>query len=263
MTRTERNKKKKKFLKGITAFILCLFVVTGVTYTYFNNTYVFTFGTQKNLPIYRVDTEDKKVAITFDVNWGEDRTKDILEILDKYNAKATFFLIGKWIDLNEKNINFVKEFNEKGHEIGNHSNLHPDFTNLSREKIIQELEITDSKIYNLINKKNKLFRFPKGEYDQRSVEIVKSLGYIPIQWDVDSIDWKEEGAQIEYDRVVKKIKPGSIILFHNNTKYTPENLDKILNKFQSEGYEFVRVSELIYHENYEIDITGMQKKLKI
>ena len=146
MTRTERNKKKKKFLKGITAFILCLFVVTGVTYTYFNNTYVFTFGTQKNLPIYRVDTEDKKVAITFDVNWGEDRTKDILEILDKYNAKATFFLIGKWIDLNEKNINFVKEFNEKGHEIGNHSNLHPDFTNLSREKIIQELEITDSKI---------------------------------------------------------------------------------------------------------------------
>lgn len=244
-------------------FVLALGIVSGVTYTYFKNTYVFTFGSQKNLPIYRVDTEEKKIAITFDVNWGDDRTKEILEVLDKHKAKATFFLIGKWIDNSEENVNNVKEIDAKGHEIGNHSNFHPDFTNLSREKIIKELEITDSKIYNLINKSNKLFRFPKGAYNQNSVEIVKSLGYLPIQWDVDSIDWKEEGEEIEYDRVVKKIKPGSIILFHTNTKYTPNNLDKIISKFKQEGYEFVRVSDMIYHKNYEIDMTGMQKKLKI
>ena len=151
---------------------------------------------------------------------------------------------------------------KRGHEIGNHSNLHPDFTNLSKDKIVKELEITDSKIYKLTNKRNKIFRFPKGEYNQNSIEIVKSLGYVPIQWDVDSIDWKEQGAEIEYNRVARKIKPGSIILFHNNTKYTPENLDKILVEFSKQGYEFVKVSELIYDENYEIDITGTQKKTK-
>lgn len=255
----KKNSKFKKYSIGSTAI---LFLSIFITYFYFRNPSVLTFGNQKSLPIYRVDTADKKVAITFDVNWGTDRTGEILKILDKHNAKATFFLIGKWIDYNEKNVELVKEMDNRGHEIGNHSNLHPDFTNLSRDKIVKELEITDSKIYELTNKRNKIFRFPKGEYDQNSIEIVKGLGYIPIQWDVDSIDWKEQGAEIEYNRVSQKIKPGSIVLFHNNTKYTPENLDKILGEFRNQGYEFVTVSDLIYHEDYEIDISGTQKKMK-
>lgn len=261
--KNRNNRRKVKYLYSSIGIVSIIATIFTVTYIYFKDTYVFTFGNQKSLPIYRVDTEEKKVALTFDVNWGEDKTREILDVLDKHKAKATFFLIGKWIDYNQKNQDYVKEIDEKGHEIGNHSNLHPDFKNLTREKIIKELEITDSKIYNLTNKKNKLFRFPKGEYDQVSMGIVKSLGYIPIQWDVDSIDWKEDGALIEYERVVKKLKPGSIVLFHNNTKYTPENLDKIISEFKKEGYEFVTVSQLIYHEDYEIDITGMQKKLKI
>lgn len=259
----KRNKKQKRFGHSFKGMALILVLSVFITYFYFNDPAVFTFSNQKSLPIYRVDTNEKKVAITFDVNWGKDRTEEILEILDKHDAKATFFLIGKWIDYNEQNVELVKEMHKRGHELGNHSNLHPDFTNLSREKIIKELEITDSRIYELTNKRNKLFRFPKGEYDQESIEIVKSLGYIPIQWDVDSIDWKEQGAEVEYNRVSSKIKPGSIILFHNNTQYTPENLDKIIGEFKKQGYKFVTVSELIYHENYEIDIMGVQKKLKI
>ncbi len=259
-----RSKKKGKEFKKYSylSSILALGLFSFVTYFYFRDPTVLTFSSQKSLPIYRVDTLDKKVAITFDVNWGTDRTEEILNVLDKHNAKATFFLIGKWIDYNERNVELVKEMDKRGHELGNHSNLHPDFTNLSREKIVKELEITDSKIYELINKRNKIFRFPKGGYDQNSVEIVKSLGYIPIQWDVDSIDWKEQGAEVEYNRVSQKIKPGSIILFHNNTKYTPENLDRILEEFSKQGYEFVQISELIYKDNYEIDITGTQKKMK-
>ncbi len=261
-TRVRRH--KKNFLKlSSLSFALMLIMFGIVTYKYFSNSVISTFSNQKSLPIYRVDTEEKKVAITFDVNWGKDTTEEILNILDKHKAKATFFLIGKWIDYSDKNLNLVKEINKKGHELGNHSNLHPDFTNLTRDKIVKELEITDSKIYDITHKRNKIFRFPKGSYDNNSVSVVKELGYIPIQWNIDSIDWKEEGKDIEYNRVSQKIKPGSIILFHNNTKYTPENLDKIISNFKKQGYEFVTVSDLIYHENYEINIEGVQKKLNL
>lgn len=253
------NLKKMKFGFSFKGTILILLLSSFVTYFYFKDTTVLTFGRVESLPIYRVGTDEKKIAITFDVNWGDDNTNEILKILDKHNAKATFFLIGKWIDYSEQNVELVKDMDKYGHEIGNHSNLHPGFIGLSRERIIKELEITDSKIYKLTNKRSKLFRFPRGEYDRESVDIVKSLGYIPIQWDVDSVDWKEDGKEIEYERISKKSREGSIILFHNNTKYTPENLDKFLNEFKNQGYEFVKVSDLIYNEDYEIDITGEQK----
>lgn len=254
------NIKKKKFKSSFRVTLMILFLSMIVTYFYFEDPAVLTFGNQKFIPIYRVNTSDKKIAITFDVNWGKDRTNEILEILDKHNAKATFFLIGKWIDYNDYNLNLVKEIDKRGHELGNHSNLHPDFTKISRERIVKELEITDSKIYKLTNKRNKLFRFPKGGYDQNSTEIVMGLGYIPIQWDVDSVDWKEEGKEIEYRRIFDKSREGSIILFHNNTKYTPENLDQFIEEFKKQGYEFVTVSELIYKENYDVDIKGEQYK---
>lgn len=248
-----------KRYKKITFFVL---IATSllITNLYFKNASVLTLGQSKPSPIYRVNTEEKKIAITFDVNWGDDNTLKLLEILNKYDAKATFFLIGKWIDYSDRNTYLLKEMDKNGHEIGNHSNLHTNFVGLSKERIIKELEITDSKIYNLINKRSKLFRFPKGEYDQRAVEIVKSLGYIPIQWDVDSVDWKEEGKEIEYNRIYKKTKEGSILLFHNNTKYTPDNIERFLNEFKQLGYEFVTVSDLIYKDGYNIDINGEQRK---
>lgn len=259
-----RTKKKVKRIFGYSSIgtLLTLFLALIVTYVYFNDPAVLTFSSQKSLPIYRVDTQEKKVAITFDVNWGKDNTMEILDILDKYDAKASFFLIGKWIDYNEKNIELVKEMDKRGHELANHSNIHPDFVGITRERIIKELEITDSKIYEITNKRSKLFRFPKGEYDNTSVDIVKSLGYIPIQWDVDSIDWKEQGLDVEYERVRSKIQPGSIVLFHNNAKNTPKNLEKILSEFKSQGYQFVTLSELLYKENYTIDGDGVQKLSK-
>ncbi len=260
MRRKNRSKNRSKYSVFGTVF-LCILAVF-VTYIYFNNPAILTFSTQKSVPIYRVDTEEKKVAITFDVNWGTDRTMEILDILDKYDAKATFFLIGKWMDYSEQNINLVKEMDKRGHELGNHSNIHPDFTKLSRDRIVKELETTDSKIYEITNKRNKLFRFPKGAYNEASMEVVKRLGYIPIQWDVDSIDWKEQGFDIEYNRIKSKLQPGSILIFHNNTKYTPETLEATLKEFKSQGYEFVTVSNLIYSDNYEIDNMGVQKKSK-
>jgi polysaccharide deacetylase family sporulation protein PdaB len=209
----------------------------------------------KKLPIYSVDTKEKKMAITFDVNWGDDKTDEILNTLDKYNVKATFYIIGLWCDDYPDK---VKEIAKRGHEIGNHSNKHPDYTKMTKENIIKDLEIANAKILSLTGESPKTFRFPSGAYNDASVEAIESLGVKAIQWDADSVDWKANGADIEYKRIMEKAKDGSILLFHNDGKYTPENLPKIIEKYQSMGYEFVKVSDLIYSDNYYLDHTGKQ-----
>ncbi len=246
---------KAKLIKKI-FFALSLLLIGIVTATLSNHKYTGAFiNSNKKLPIYCVDTKDKKVAISFDVSWGNDNTDKILEILDKYNVKATFFLVGGWIDQYPDK---VKAIHEKGHEIGNHSNKHPDMTKISRDKMIQEIDINDAKIRSLIGEGTKLFRCPEGAYNDSVVQTVKDTGHYCIQWDVDSIDWREQGADLEYDRVINKTKEGSIILFHNNAKYTPNNLSKVIEKLKKDGYEFVKVGDLIYKENYNIDHDGKQ-----
>lgn len=212
----------------------------------------------KKLPIYCVDTKEKKIAITFDTTWPENNIEEILKILDKYNAKATFYVVGLWIDDFPKE---VKEIDKKGHEFGNHSNKHPNMTTTSKDRIIKELDITDAKLLDTIGKMSKTFRFPEGEFNDEAVECVESTGRKCIQWDVDSIDWKGDGADIEAERVLKKAKEGSIVLFHN-AKYTPQSLEIVLKSLKDKGYEFVTVSDLIYDTDYKIDSNGRQIKNK-
>nr|WP_315122075.1 polysaccharide deacetylase family sporulation protein PdaB [uncultured Clostridium sp.] len=212
---------------------------------------------ERKLPIYSVGTEEKKVSITFDVNWGENNAIEILNILDKYDIKATFFLIGNWIDDFPEE---VKEIHKRGHEIGNHSNSHPDMSRIPKEKIIHELSVTDSKIIRITGESTKLFRFPSGAYNNLSVETVNQSGYYCIQWDVDSIDWKAEGEEKEYNRVMKNTKPGSILLFHSDGKYTPKTLPRIIEDLKAKGYKFEKVGDLLYKDNYYIDHQGRQIK---
>ncbi len=217
------------------------------------------FSQGKKMPIYCVDTEEKKVAITFDTTWGESNTMELLDILDKYDAKATFFVIGLWAD---DFPDILKEIDKRGHEIGNHTNKHPNMTTISKERMLKDTEIADAKILNLTGKNTTLFRFPEGAYNDLAIETVESTGRKCIQWDVDSIDWKAQGTDIEYERVMKKTKPGSIILFHTDVKYTPQSLPKILESLSSQGYKFVTVSELMYKDNYDINNEGKQIKRK-
>lgn len=249
MERTNRVKIKVTTYLVLLMVMVCIGIMGRVFYKE-----VFA-PANKKLPIYSVDTKEKKIAITFDVNWGDDRTNEILDILDKYNAKATFYIIGLWCDdYPEK----VKEITKRGHEIGNHSNKHPDYTTMTKENIIKDLEIANAKILSLTGESPKTFRFPSGAYNDASMEAIEGVGIKAIQWDVDSIDWKANGADIEYERIVSKAKEGSILLFHNDGKYTPQNLPRIIEKYQSTGYEFVKVSDLIYSDNYYLDHTGKQ-----
>jgi len=214
-------------------------------------------GEKRKLPIYSVDTKDKRIAISFDASWGEDRTDDILKILDEYNAKATFFVVGAWID---QHPGMLKIMFEKGHEIGNHSNKHPIMTTISKDRMIEEIALTDAKIMSITGQGTTLFRCPSGEYNNLVIETVEATKHYCIQWDVDSIDWKEQGADIEFDRIIKNTKSGSILLFHNDAKYTPENLPKILQNLENRGYEFVKISDLIYKDNYYLNSEGKQIK---
>ena len=218
-------------------------------------------GSLDKKPIFRVNTENKQIALTFDVNWAENEyIYDILDVLNKYNVKATFFVMGKWVNYPEGNKEKLIKINEMGHEIGNHSYVHPSFSKIDESRMLEELTKTDDIIYEAIGVKPTLFRFPSGDYNDKALQFVLEKGYKCIQWDCDSVDWRESGEEVEYERIMKKVTSGSIMLFHNNAKYTPSNLDKIISKLKEDGYEFVTVGQLTECDEYYIDENGEQHK---
>ncbi|NLY45086.1 MAG: polysaccharide deacetylase family protein [Tissierella sp.] len=213
------------------------------------------FSPTKELPIYSVQRDDKKIAISFDAAYGDEYTLDILDTLDKYNVKSTFFLVKFWVD---KFPDQVVEIHKRGHEIGNHSATHPNMSTLSKEQMIQELNSTGDRIYDLTGEKPFLFRPPYGDYNDALIQTCREIGYYPIQWDIDSLDWKEFGVQPVVDTVLRNVDSGSIVLFHNNAKYISEYLPIVIERLQEKGFEIVPISELIHYDNFRIDNSGRQ-----
>ncbi len=216
-------------------------------------------NTQNEIPIYSVETQDKKLALTFDAAWGDQYTDEILSILEKNNVKATFFLVGSWTD---KYGDKVKKIKAMGHEIGNHSSTHPHFTQLDTQKIKDEIYGASEKIKNITGESTQLFRPPFGDYNSNVVRAVRETGHFCVQWDVDSLDWTNPGEEFIYERIMGSIGNGSIILFHNNAEQTPKVLDKLIKDIKKQEYGFVTVSELIYKDNFFIDHTGKQRVAK-
>ena len=249
--------------KSVLLGVLIVSMVLGATLMYsqnMGNHILSVMNKDKLLPIYCVDAEEKKVAISFDAAWGDQFTDGILEILDRHNVKATFFLVGFWVD---KYPDMVKKIHEKGHDVQNHSTTHPHMSKLSAEQIANELNTTSDKIENLTGIRPTLFRPPFGDYSNKVLETIMENQHYVIQWDVDSLDWKELGAQPVVDRVTRNVKKGSIVLFHNNAKYVLEYLPLVIERLQKQGYEIVPISQLIMKENYYIDHTGMQRKMNV
>ncbi|MBR5154936.1 MAG: polysaccharide deacetylase family protein [Clostridia bacterium] len=217
-------------------------------------------GAKRELPIYNVQKaeNDKIVALSFDAAWGNEDTGKLIEIMNKYNVKTTFFVVGGWVD---KFPESVKQLSDAGHEIMNHSDTHPHMTQISVEKMKEEVENCSEKIKKITGVKPNLFRAPYGDYDNKVITTLRDIGYYTIQWDVDSLDWKDLSASEICDRVLKRVKPGSIVLFHNAALHTPEALPTIIETLQKDGYKIVPVSELILKDNYTIDNAGMQEPL--
>lgn len=215
-------------------------------------------ATTRQLPIYCVEPEEgeKKIAISFDAAWGADDTDTLIEILGKYNVRATFFLVGQWVDTYPEE---VRKLAEAGHEIMNHSNTHPYFTQCSTEKVIEEIESCNDKIEAITGVRPTLVRCPYGDYNDSVVNTIRSLGMEPIQWSIDSLDWKDSStASSICERVTSLAQPGGIILCHNDAEYTPDALEEILKTLIDQGYTFVPISELILSGSYTIDHAGMQ-----
>ena len=211
----------------------------------------------RELPIYCVDTEEKKVALSFDAAWGNEDTSQILDILAKHQVKVTFFMTGGWV---ESYPDDVKAIYEAGHDLGNHSESHPDMTTLSDSQKTEELMSVHNKVKELTGYEMFLFRPPYGAYDNQVITNATANGYYTIQWDVDSLDWKDYGVDAIIDTVCnhKHLGCGSIILCHNGATYTAQALDTLITNLKNQGYEIVPISELIYTENYHMNHEGRQ-----
>lgn len=251
-------KRKKVKLCLIVLGGVCMFVIFGMlnfSTTAVANAY-FNVDIRK-LPIYAVDTNENKVAISFDAAWGADKTREIMDVCDSFGVKATFFLVGFWV---EDYPEMTAEINARGFEIGLHSSTHPDMTKLSKENQKLELEQNIDIIKSVIGYSPKLFRPPFGAYNNQLIETCKSLGLKTIQWSVDSLDWKGLSAESISSRVCSQTKNGSIVLFHNNSDNIINGLKMVLSFYKEKGLSAVPVGQLIYENAYTINQQGIQIK---
>lgn len=249
-------KKREIIFWGLVIILLAVF---GCLNAYAGSAEVFLNGrAARKLPIYSVETEEKKVALTFDASWGADKTDELISILKENDAKATFFLVGFWV---EKYEDKVKKLQENGIEIGTHSNTHPDMTTLNQTKMQLELETSMNILEKVTGLKPKYFRPPYGAYNDKLITCAQDLGLMTIQWDVDSLDWKNLTVENITQRVISKTRNGSIILMHNNGENTAAALRLIILGLKNKGFDFVCVGELVYKDNFHIDHTGRQIKI--
>lgn len=242
----------KKSLVAISVSLICVTVVMAI------GGISQAFAENRKIPIYCVDRDDNYVAISFDAAWGADKTRQIMDVCESYNVKATFFLVGFWID---KYPEMVAEIAARGFEIGTHSNTHPQMSKLNAAKCREELVTSCRKLADITGAPVKVFRPPFGDYNNQLLETATDLGLYTIQWSVDSLDWKGLSA-VQIAQRVQKAKSGDIILCHNNSDHIVEALPLIFEALKLKNLKFCTIGELIYLDNYYVDSNGKQIRRK-
>lgn len=250
-----------KFNKNVTSVLMLVLTIALIcSFSLFDYTKTasanFLSGESRKVPIYGVDRSDNKISISFDCAYGADYTDNLLKILDDYNVKCTFFVVEFWV---KKYPEKVMEIVKRGHEIGTHSSTHPYMSKLDANSIKNQLQSSISAIETITNQKVTLFRPPYGDYNNAVIDGANALSLSTIQWTVDSLDWKNLTESEISNRVISKTKSGSIILCHNNGLNTYKALPYILSTLKEKGFEFVKISDLIYKDNFTIDSFGIQR----
>ena len=258
------NKTFQLFKRKLAYFFIIIFIIiilysncTAAAEISYRNDY----SSSRLLPIYQVVRDDQKITLTVDGAWGSDKTEELLKLFEEEDIPVSFFFAGIWL---ENNPHLVKKILRSGHKIYNHSYSHPHFNSLNREEIIAELLKTEEIInnYRTSDAGLKLFRAPYGEYNNLVIKTARELNYQVIQWSLDSHDWMNPGQEYILNRVKKNIKPGDILLFHNNSVNIVETLRLVIAELKKD-YQFVKIEELIYNDNYQINsLTGLQSKIK-
>ncbi len=245
------TKKKIKRVAAVTSMAAAAVAVVAAVIT----TSVGTQAAGRLLPIYSTERTDNKIALTFDVAWENSNTDELIEILDEFDAEATFFVTGDWCDRYPED---VLKFYEAGHEIQNHSDMHPHVAGMNVNDLILDTKECSRKIEMITGEEPTLYRAPYGEYDDSLITTIDGMDMTVIQWDVDSLDWKEPTPEEIKNKVLAETESGSILLFHNDLKNTTDALPEILTVLRDKGYEFITVSELILHDDYTINAEGEQ-----
>lgn len=248
MSRSAARRLMKQTVVAIAVTLVCVLLVCGM------GSYAQAFADKREVPIYCVDRTDNVASISFDAAWGADKTRQIMDVCDEYGVKATFFLVGFWVD---KYPQIVAEIAARGFEIGTHSATHPQMSKLSAEQCRSELVDSSRKIFEITGKPVTLFRPPFGDYNNQLLQVAKSLGLYTVQWSVDSLDWKGLSARQIAERV-QQAGQGDIILCHNNSDHIVEALPLIFEALRLKNLRLCPIGELIYTQNYQIDSSGRQ-----
>lgn len=244
--------------RGLGVLSLCALLVAAGIYRFGGTTVTVSSTVEgRELPIYCVDTKQSQVALSFDAAWGNEDTTEILDILKAHNVQVTFFMTGGWV---EKYPEDVKRIAREGHDLGNHSQNHKNMSQLSEQECRKEIMDVHERVKELTGIEMNLFRPPYGDYDNLVIKTATACGYYPIQWSIDSLDWKDYGIEDILQRVCESdsLENGAIILCHNGAKYTAKALDSLLTGLEEKGFQVVPVSELIYKDHYHMDHTGRQ-----
>jgi polysaccharide deacetylase family sporulation protein PdaB len=195
--------------------------------------------------IYKVETKQKQLALTFDISWGEKRTLPILEVLKQKGVKeATFFLSSPWT---RDHPQIVEQIVKAGYEIGNHGHKHVNYSSLTENEIRAQIVTSHQILTQAIGRAPNLIRLPNGDFDRRVLKIANALHYRVIQWDTDSLDWKNPGVNNIVTRVITRAHPGDIVLLHasDSCQQTHLALSAIIDGLRAKGYAFKTVSALI------------------
>jgi len=229
---------KAKHYRIIANFIIItMFVILFGYITTSNSQYVFSY--QNDDIIYNGNKNSNKVSLMINVYWGTEYIIDILDVLDSYNVKCTFFVGGQWV---EQEPNLLKEIFNRGHEIGNHGFFHKDQEYLNYEQNYDEININHQLVKSILNIDMNLFAPPSGSFNKSTIQASKDLGYNTIMWSKDTIDWRDKDANLIFSRATSGVKGGELILAHP-TKETLKALPLILEYYKLNNLSATTVTD--------------------
>lgn len=246
----------------IKAAVFVLLIVGAVLYTnYFmqDSSDVFSGKDNQQMPVCSVKTDVKEVALTIDTAFGNDKTQAILDILDEYNVKATFFVVGLWA---RENPDLLTEIIKAGHEVQNHSMTHERYPDMEVTDVLADAQAAQTLLDEATGKKANIIRLPFGAFDDKTLKILQDNGFIPVKWSVDGEDWKTQDIKEVYNNVIKNTKGGDIIMLQNNTVGAEGALSDIIAHLLDKGYEFKTISDLIPKGNIVVDDKGRASVLE-
>lgn len=192
-------------------------------------------------PVYQGSTGEKVVAMTVNVDWGEEFIPDMLKAFKQNNARVTFFVTGVWAD---KHPDLLKLMKKEGHSIQNHGYKHLHFNQLSREQIQEQIKKAEDIIFKATGTRSTFFASPYGEHEQGVVQAVAEMNYRFIMWSVDTIDWQKPSPETIEKRVTGRVHNDAIILMHP-TEPTLKALPAMLANLKDQGYKMVTIDELL------------------